>query len=412
MSSIVPISRRAALLSSVALPLGLMAGEAAPASAQASTPESAPQSTTSTQLTLPAPTGPHRLGTTSLYLIDPARRDPWVPAIPYRALVIQLWYPASTVAGHPLAPWMSPATARSLERDNALPTLNWPITNGHLGAPVERHPDGRPVVIYSPGFEDDRETNTVHFEELASHGYVVATIDHVHDASEVELPDGQLVTTAIPPITPDNEQALSIEEVESKVADVRFVLDQLAAINRGDNPDQAHRPLPQGLRGALDLDRIGMFGHSTGGSTTAHALHVEPRIKAGVNLDGTLWTAQALAGSDRPLLQFGVQDLVPVEASSWAQLKPNQRGPLLQLSLTGSMHRTFTDLAALIPQIAPIAPFPEDFVIQLVGTINGERAVAIERAYIRAFFDAYLRHLHSPLLTGPSPRYPEVVFIP
>ena len=72
-----------------------------------------------------------------------------------------------------------------------------------------------------------------------------------------------------------------------------FVLDQLAVLNRGGNPDHERRPLPPGLRGALDLGRTGMFGQSDGGSTTAHALHADARIKAGVNLDGTLWTPQA-----------------------------------------------------------------------------------------------------------------------
>jgi hypothetical protein len=36
-------------------------------------------------LTLPAPTGPHRMGTVSLHLIDPTDRDPWVPDHPVRS---------------------------------------------------------------------------------------------------------------------------------------------------------------------------------------------------------------------------------------------------------------------------------------------------------------------------------------
>jgi hypothetical protein len=38
------------------------------------------------------------------------------------------------------------------------------------------------------------------------------------------------------------------------------------------------------------------------------------------------------------------------------------------------------------------------------------RAVAVERAYVVAWFDTYLRHRFSLLLAGPSSRYPEVVF--
>ncbi len=203
---------------------------------------------------------------------------------------------------------------------------------------------------------------------------------------------------------------MTTKEIESRVADVRFVLDQLPAIDRGHNPDHEHRALPPGLRGALDLSRTGMFGQSDGGSTTAHAMHVDTRITAGVDLDGTLWTPQAVAGSDRPLLLFGSQDLDPREEASWAQFWTTQRGPKLWLNLTGSKHATFTDFAALVPQVATILGQPASWVIDGIGTIDGRRAVDIERTYIGAFFDTYLRHHHSDLVRGPSPYYPEVVF--
>jgi Platelet-activating factor acetylhydrolase, isoform II len=191
---------------------------------------------------------------------------------------------------------------------------------------------------------------------------------------------------------------------------VRFVLDQLAVINYGDNPDHEHAALPRGLRGALDLGRTGMFGQSDGGSTTAHAMNADARIKAGVSLDGTLWTPQAMAGSDRPLLLFGRSDLDSFEAATWAEFWTKQRGPKLWLNLKDSTHDTFTDFAALVPQVAPILHKPPSWVIAGIGTINGLRAVAVERAYIGAWFDTYLRHHGSSLLSGPSPRYPEVVF--
>jgi dienelactone hydrolase len=391
------IPRRAALLSGLALPLGLMITGAAPATARQSAPS---------RFTLPAPTGHHRLGTTSLDLIDTSRPDPWVPAQPFRELIIQLWYPAHAVDGYPRVPWMTPVTARAYEQFYGYPVLPLPITSAYLGAPARQRRGGWPVVLYSHSLQGDREEATALVEDLASHGYVVVTIDHIHDADVVELPDGQVETSALP----GDDIQETTKAIESRVADVRFVLDQLAALNRGDNPDHEHRPLPSGLRGALDLDAVGMFGHSDGGATTAHAIHADPRITAGINLDGTLWTPEAVAGSDRPFLLFGRQDLDPFEASTWAAFWKNQRGPKLQLNLTGSQHLTFTDLAVLEPQAAPILGLSPAQVIAGVGTINGQRAVTVERTYINAWFDMYLRHHNSHLLTGPSPRYPEVVF--
>jgi predicted dienelactone hydrolase len=360
------------------------------------------------RVTLPAPTGHHLVGTTTLHLVDASRPDPWVPTQQARELMIQLWYPASTVAGHPAAPWMTSGTARAYEQANGLPVLDWPSTDGHVDAPVLRHPGGWPVLLYSPGMGGQRQEETGVVEDLASHGYVVATIDHIHDSGVVELPDGRVETTAIPALTPDNEIAVTTKAIESRVADTGFVLDQLTAIDGGADPDHEHRPLPRGLRGGLDLHHVGMFGHSDGGATTAHAMHTDSRIKAGVDVDGTLWTPQAVAGSDRPLLLFGRQNLDPFEATTWAEFDTNQRGPRLQLSLTGSTHSTFDDAAVLAPQVAPFLGIPPDEVTATYGTIDGRRALSVMRAYLDAYFGKYLRHQDSRLLSRPSPCFPEV----
>jgi dienelactone hydrolase len=396
------IRRRTALLLGLAVPVGVQLAGAAPASAL--------QTVAPTRLTLPTPTGRHRLGTTVLHLVDPSRPDPWVPADRVRELMIQVWYPAETVDSSPIAPYMTPATARAFEEVEGLPPLNWPVAHARLGTRVHPAERGWPVVLYSHSLGGERFETTCLVEDLASRGYIVVTIDHVHDADVVELPGGRIATCAIPPLTSQNQIQLATKAIVSRVADVAFVLDQLAVINEGGNPDHEHRPLPHGLRGALDLGRVGMFGQSDGGSTTAHALHTDARITVGVNLDGTLWTPQAVAGSDHPLLLFGRQDLDPYEASTWARLRENQPGRTLQLNLLGSTHHTFTDFAALVPQLAPILGMPPSWVTGEIGTIDGQRAVAVERAYVNAYFDTYLRHQTGILLTGPSPCYPEVRF--
>jgi dienelactone hydrolase len=403
-----PIRRRTALLSCVALPLGLLAARATPAAASqlATCPPAAP----SPRLTLPAPTGHLRTGTVSLHLVDPSRPDPWVPSERVRELMIQVWYPAEAVGDYPRAPYASDATARAYEKLMGLPVLNWPVTDARAGAPVHRHAGGWPVVLYSHSLGGERWETTCLVEDLASRGYIVVTIDHVHDADVVVLPDGTVAFCEVPAPTVDAPTPTQTKEIESRVADVSFVLDQLAVLNAGGNPDHERRPLPHGLRGALDLRRTGMFGQSDGGSTTAHALHVEPRLSAGVSLDGTLWTPQAVAGSSRPLLLFGEEVLDPFEAETWTEFWARQRGPKAWLNLLGSKHDTFTDFAALVPQVAPILCEPPSWIIQGIGTIDGLRAVAVERAYIGAWFDRYLRGHDSDLLNGPSPRYPEVAF--
>ncbi|MFI1741607.1 hypothetical protein [Streptomyces sioyaensis] len=108
---------------------------------------------TPVRLSLPAPTGPHPLGTVSLHLVDRARVDPWQDPRPARELMIQLWYPAHAAHGHPPAPWMSPGAVPFFEREQGIPsgTLLLPTTHAHLAAPVDHGRCGRPVVLVLTG---------------------------------------------------------------------------------------------------------------------------------------------------------------------------------------------------------------------------------------------------------------------
>jgi hypothetical protein len=57
---------------------------------------------------LPAPTGPYPVGTTSLWLTDASRRDPWAAETSARELMVSLWYPAVPTGGR-RAQYMTPA---------------------------------------------------------------------------------------------------------------------------------------------------------------------------------------------------------------------------------------------------------------------------------------------------------------
>ncbi|MEV4642639.1 hydrolase [Actinoplanes sp. NPDC049548] len=357
--------------------------------------------------TLPPPNGEHRIGVVPLHLVDRSRTDPWVPSHPVRELMVSLWYPAQRGHARPLAPWLPPGAWARFEQDNGVPpgVLAVPLTHGRTNAPVDRLRGGRPVVLYSPGLGGTRDSNTVLVEELVSRGYVVATIDHTHDSSPVEFPDGRVEVGAL---TPD----VAAQAVAVRVADTRFVLDTLSALNAGSNPDAEHRPLPNRLRGALDLSKVGMFGHSLGGATAAEAMFEDRRIKAGVNLDGTLFGPVVAAGLDRPFMLVGAQQHDRGTDPTWAQFWANLRGWRLNLRLVNSAHNSFTDIQVLLPQIAGVLNFPPDVVQQLIGTIDPQRSIINQRAYVTAFFDLHLRHQDRHLLDHPSPRFPEMQFLP
>ncbi len=90
-----------------------------------------------------------------------------------------------------------------------------------------------------------------------------------------------------------------------------------------------------------------MFGHSLGGATAAEAMGEDPRIAAGVDLDGTLLGAVVDTGLDRPFLLFGSaqQDSSQGRTDpSWHQFWTHLRGWRQKIVLVNGGHLSFTDL--------------------------------------------------------------------
>ncbi|MCT2545821.1 esterase [Streptomyces atratus] len=378
---------------------------------------------------LPRPTGPFAVGTVALHLVDRSRTEPWVPGTSaHRELMVSLWYPARPGGAARVVPQMTAAAAAhfgsaegaaAMNLRMAAGSVDWgsTLTHAYADAPVDRRAGRLPVVLYSPGLGDPRTWNTALVEDLASRGYAVVTVDHTHEATEVEFPDGRLATMRIfdgaPPSDPEAISALLEKVVAVRVADARFVLDELARLNR------------TRFGGQLDLRRVGIFGQSAGGFTAAQTMHDDRRFLAGINMDGemdyvggrepdgTHLSGVALDGLDRPLLLMGTGS----EGSgdyrrqpSWAAFWANTRGWKADVTLTGSRHASYTDAQVLLPRLARQGAAPDGGLAAAVGTVRPGRALAANRAYVASFFDRWLRGRDDQLLDGPSERFPEMVF--
>ncbi|MEV0581820.1 lipase [Nonomuraea sp. NPDC050310] len=364
-------------------------------------------------LTLPVPTGPREVGTVALHLVDRSRPEPWVAGRPYRELMVSVWYPAAGSRRLPYAPHMTRRAGEDFGQTVA-PAMfgtkpgevDWTGTKTHAryGAPVK---GGKlPVVLFSPGFGAPRSVGTAIVEDLASRGYIVVSIDHTYEAAQVEFPGGRLERAKLP-AQPDTADML--KALRTRVADSRFVLDQLDRLARGHNPDAARRRLPGGLPGALDLSRTGMIGHSMGGSTAAEATHDDPRVDAGVNLDGGHRGPVAQSGVAKPFLQMAAQPHTRESDASWRTFWERSTGWKRELRFTGAEHYSFTDLQTLGPQVPGV---PEARLRGLLGTIDPERSLAAQRAYAAAFFDLHLKGRQTPLFDAPSAEHPDVELIP
>jgi predicted dienelactone hydrolase len=390
------LSRRrilgAALAAGIAVPIGI----ARPSWAASVPPGPA-------HPTLPAPTGPYPLGTVSLHLIDKSSPDPVAGPGHYRELMASVWYPAQHAGRHPLAPWMLPAPLRALLTAAGFDpdaTVS-PLTAAHEGAPVLCAEQGWPVIVYSHGAHDHRSDTTIVVQELASHGYVVVTVDHTYDAFS-EFPDGRLI---VPQFEIDMEPG-------DFARDARFVLDQIETLAAGHNPDAEHRPLPAGLGRALDMHRVGMFGWSKGATAIAMAMTEDQRVRAGLSFDGPMASDPPITAElDRPFMMMTAvftRAAQPSAAEFWSHLT----GWRLNVQAEGAVHSSYCDLQWLMPQLATALGITDAELPDWIGTLDPARAVRIQQAYPLAFFDQHLRGRRRHLLDGPSPAFPEVMFMP
>ncbi|MEW9548424.1 alpha/beta hydrolase family protein [Nonomuraea sp. NPDC050783] len=406
------------------LAAALLAAPATPASAARTTGPATATATAATaasaiRFRLPAPTLRRPIGTVALRLVDRSRPDPLVTSQSYRELMVSVWYPARRSDGLPLAPQMPPLAAADFDRDTAADLgvkpgqADWAATRTHAraGAAADRSAGKLPVVLFSPGYQAPRALSTVLAEELAARGYAVVTVDHTHEPDQVEFPGGRVEHSKLPPVKTEEDQAKLFKVLlEARVADLRFVLDELARLNRGSGPGAGRGPLPAGLPGALDLSHVGAFGHSMGGATAAQLLRDDPRVDAGANLDGILLGPAATLGVTRPFLQVAGGTTTRDSEPTWKSFWNASTGWKREARFTGAQHFSFFDLQAIYPQLAgrlkglPIA--------ETIGTIDPERSIAAQRAYLTAFFDLHLKGRRTPLFDGPSRVYPEVTLIP
>lgn len=328
------------------------------------------------ELSLVAPTGDMSVGVTQLHMVDTGRPDPWVPTED-RELMVAVWYPTRQDHG-PTAAYMTPEESRLflIQSELDFPSDSLSDIDTHAYPDAQPIRGKHPLVVLSPGFNKPRATLTGIAEELASRGYVVAVISHNYE-SVLEFPDGR-TTTCKACGTGEFAKAQ-----RGRAQDASFVIDELT----GQGP----------WRSLIDTQRIAMGGHSLGGATSFGAMRNDPRIKAGLNIDGTIDEIPDVP-LDRPFMLLGHEGTA-VNNESWDSAFALSTGWRRWLEVEGTEHASFTDIGLIGSQVG----IPS-------GELDPLRTVALTRAYVVAFFDEHLGCGDGGLLDGPSAEWPEVLF--
>jgi pimeloyl-ACP methyl ester carboxylesterase len=349
---------------------------------------------------LPAPTGNYEVGTRLLYLVDKSREETHAQAPKgKRELMVQLWYPARCACG-PLASYRRRAETTLLS--SYMSVLK---THSHQDAPIADTAGLFPVLLFNPAWKNSRTQNTFQFEDLASHGFVIASIDHTYNSQPVSFPDGRRIVVPdlkeigdFQRLTWDQVTELGNSEVEIQATDDIFVLNSLAELNRNSTSDFFQR---------LNTDDAGAFGHSFGGAVAMEACRRDPRIKAALNMDGWLFGVVADSGLDKPLFVMSDDTPEPSAADLQSAHDPRRLGAkwdqrdIQRISFTlekfggyfllikGGLHMIFSDRALY----SPIRRLGES------GGANCEAAHRLIEDYTLAFFAKYLTKKNLSLLT-------------
>ncbi|MEU3526505.1 hypothetical protein AB0E62_22010 [Streptomyces sp. NPDC038707] len=337
----------------------------------------------------PEPSGRFAVGTRVVQWTDPHRPET-ATADPHdrRTVVVQLWYPAQK----------SPASARrarylgrteheartvsdALARYVGLPGFlvdGVPRARTHsvFNAPVAGGSTRFPVVLFSPGLGGVRTQNTAWAEELASHGYVVAALDHPYDSAAVVLADGRTITTKVASTgDPDKDEKLGIGWAAVRAADLSFVLTRLERLDRGDTGDP--------LTGRLDTGLAAVTGHSIGGGSAVRAARQDRRFDAVIDLDGYPYdpASRPLHQPALALTQAITPDTDPRYLPRLTEVLKRNTATSYRLTVPGAAHLTFMDAPLYLP------PVPS-----LLGSLGRTESPHVVAAATLAFLDTTLRH--------------------
>ncbi|MFF2015760.1 alpha/beta hydrolase family protein [Paenibacillus sp. NPDC058177] len=259
--------------------------------------------------TFERPRGPYKIGTVTYDWKDNSRDEVLTPdPNDKRELMVQVWYPADAQAKGKVGAYHSDikAFAEGYSKMFHVPkmlftSIGYVKTHAIENAAISNAEPSYPVLLFSHGLTGNKMQNTYQVEQLVSHGYIVVGIDHTYSSTASVFPDGRVA----PLIQEESKSIADLDHAnEQWVEDAKFVLNQVERLAAND-PDQR-------FTGRMDMNHVGMFGHSFGGATSVQMLMTDSRIKAGLNMDGILYGQRRIPeeGLSKPFLMMSADSTV------------------------------------------------------------------------------------------------------
>ncbi len=232
---------------------------------------------------IPIPSGDFFIGTKTYIVTDELRTEEYNEEGGCRKFKIQIWYPTDDIQNVIREKWLydGKTLAYAMSNDNGLPDflfshLSVIDSNSYRDAKLSAYSKNYPLILLSHGWRGSRNLHQDFAEELASNGYIVVGIDHSYGAISTIL-DGLEVKVNYEALPVGNENFIikANQLVNTYAGDIRKSIDFLEKLNNEDPT----------LKGRLEMKKIGLLGHSTGGGADVKVALIDERIKSVIGLD-------------------------------------------------------------------------------------------------------------------------------
>lgn len=338
---------------------------------------------------LPKPTGPFCVGYTKLVWtaedVESTRAT----------FPVELFYPATCIKNisstTPYPKDKLQAIANVKGNTSWIPSILWNLllrginVYAHQNAPLAEKQTTYPVLIYLPGI-GGVDLHNIYLEELASHGYIICAIQPPYDTEVTVFPDNTVInldSQLQKAMAHNNREAIYAYRNNAHIRWTQYIETALKQLHVLNNDPQS--PFFQ----KLDLNRLGLLGHSHGGAVATDFCQKNLLCKAGVNMDGWTKTYNKDDSFKTPFL------FMLSESGEMPGMKPlfdnNMRPDFHKVIVTSAGHAAFNDFV-LIKQ-----PLTRWF-----GIVTGNTSTIIAqiKKILVTFFDQYNRnHIYDYFIT-------------
>jgi predicted dienelactone hydrolase len=388
---------------------------------------------------LPKPVGSQAVGIKYFHLVDEKLNDPFLDkSTKKRELMVKVYYPAMKDSTKPYDLFFhSPELLKIFAGFYHMPNfifnhLNLIKTNSKEDLQLSDKEQSYPVILFSHGAGTSMEVQTSQCEDLASQGYIVVAIDHTYASAGTVFPD-RIVSQS--EATTDFNTPEPAEIITQIMADdSKFVMDKLEEMNEG--------KMNTIFKEKLNLDKIGVIGHSVGGAVAYNLANNDSRVKAAIDLDGIVFIKPKenmapflMLANDKYHIQ-AIQNREPLmdkfedmteedqkftrsvygseeaykEAYNKAKENISGLANVVKTSgnlftIEGSDHMKFTDIGLFIG----ISKLRER--IDIGGKTEPARCLEITKSVTTKFFDQHLKDKNKNSLETLDEKYPELKHI-